>query len=71
MDVGGYDEMFFLYGHDPEIFKRFDKKGYKVYIDTDIIAEHRGGSTTKKVFSPDDIDVIGEYNKEIWKSGEL
>lgn len=64
-NVGWYDNNYFLYGHDPELYRRLAGHGYGIYIDTRVIARHMGGTTTKRIFTPEDLITISEHNKEV------
>lgn len=62
--VGYHDEGYYLYGHDPDLLRRFEASGYKLYLDTDTIVHHDGGSTTKRLYTEEEIKMIDVYNKE-------
>lgn len=64
LKVGMFDENYYLYGHDPDLLDRLVKNGYKIFLCTASVVEHKGGETTKKLFTSSDILAINEYNKE-------
>ena len=48
VDVGYFDEDFFMYGEDIDLSYRMQKKGYKIYYDPLSTAIHFKGESTKK-----------------------
>ena len=64
MDCGIFNENFYLYGHDVDLLKRLSKK-YKLILDSSVLANHKVGTTTKRLFSKKEIDDIDIYNKKI------
>lgn len=52
-EIGGFDEKFFLYYEETDLFYRLSKKGYRPYILPDVKLIHIGGfSTGKTTFNP-------------------
>lgn len=48
VDIGGLDEMFFMYGEDLDFCKRILDKGWKIVYVGEAKITHLGGSSTKK-----------------------
>ncbi len=49
LNVGGFDEDFFVYYEDLDLSKRITDQGGKIYYDTDICIFHQGGGASRKV----------------------
>ena len=64
LDAGGFDERFYLYGHDVDMLTRLAKK-YTFILDSSVVADHGVGSTTKMVFTKKEIEEIDYYNSQI------
>lgn len=63
--IGMFDERFYLYGHDADVLRRLEDKGYSFFVNTDVIVTHKIGTTTKKLFNSEEMEVIEEYNKQL------
>jgi GT2 family glycosyltransferase len=51
LDIGGFDERFFMYGEDLDLCWRIIEKGYKVWYNPEIQIVHRKGkSSSKQIF---------------------
>lgn len=58
--IGGFDEKFYLYGHDVDLLKKMSKK-HVFILDSSITVEHNVGSTTKMVFTKDELNEVDNY----------
>ena len=67
IDVGCFDENFYLYGHDVDLLRKLYNAGHKLVVNTNSIVTHKRGSTTKKVFSEEEMLAINEYTKQLLK----
>lgn len=51
LEIGGFDERFFMYGEDLDLCWRITEKGYKVWYNPEIQIVHRKGkSSSKQIF---------------------
>lgn len=64
VDLNGFNENFYLYGHDVDLLKRLSKQ-YKLVLDSSVLANHKVGSTTKRLFSKKEIEEIDRYNSKL------
>ena len=65
LDSNGFDERYYLYGHDSALLNKLNHKGAKFLIDTSVTVRHKVGSTTKRLFTPEELELVKEYNKTI------
>jgi GT2 family glycosyltransferase len=49
--VGGFDERYFMYYEEVDLFKMVRQKGFRVYFMTDVFAVHYGGEATKQEYA--------------------
>ena len=64
--LGGFNEMFYLYGHDVDLLVRLEKLGAEFVMDTSVFVDHKVGGTTKILFTKEEIDEIDEYTKRVY-----
>ena len=64
VDIGGFDEKFYLYGHDVDLLNKLSSK-YKLVLDSTVMVNHGVGSTTKRVFTKKELEEIDKYTKQI------
>lgn len=61
IDAGGFNEKFYLYGHDVDLLEKLSRK-YRFVLDSSIAADHGVGMTTKHVFTKKELEEIDNYN---------
>ena len=63
--IGGFNEDFYLYGHDVDLLQRMQDLGMKFFINTSAFARHDSGTTTKRLFTKEELLEVDNYNKTI------
>lgn len=66
LEVKGFDERFFLYGHDNDLLERLKKRGYRFFVNKNIIVNHKTASTAKSIFSKEELEEVNIYNNKIY-----
>lgn len=49
--VGGFDERYFMYYEEVDLFKKVRQKGFRVFFMADVFAVHYGGEATKQEYA--------------------
>ena len=59
--IGGFDESFFLYFEDADLFRRIRRSGHKLVLHRDLRVRHRGGSSMGSDSRRRDFHRQGQY----------